>query len=122
MVDKEVTNRVPSPFDASGYPEDTCFHERRTGPDRREVAREAEAAKPSIEADHPERRRKERRRRVDPTTFEKQYSPEELDFMNAMQQFKVRTCKPFPTYGEVLQVALGLGYRKMEEAGPCPGS
>jgi hypothetical protein len=33
--------------------------------------------------------------------------------MNAMQQFKVQSCKSFPTHGEVLRVAIALGYRKM---------
>ena len=32
--------------------------------------------------------------------------------MNAIQQFKTRTGKSFPTYGEVLRIAAGLGYRK----------
>ena len=32
--------------------------------------------------------------------------------MNAMQRYKERTGKPFPTYGEVIRVAVGLGYRK----------
>ena len=34
--------------------------------------------------------------------------------MNAMQQFKVQSCKSFPTHGEVLRVAYALGYRKID--------
>lgn len=119
MPDNEETKKPGNSFDPSPFPEDTCFYERRTGLDRRH---EAEAAKDEKAEDRqpPERRRKDRRRRVDPTTFEKQYTPEELDFMNAMQRFKVRTGKPFPTYGEVLTVALGLGYRKAAEASSLP--
>ena len=38
---------------------------------------------------HPERRaKKDRRRRIDPTTFDKQYTDDEMEFMNAMQRFK----------------------------------
>jgi hypothetical protein len=31
--------------------------------------------------------------------------------MNAMQRFKEQTGKAFPTYGEVIRVAVSLGYR-----------
>jgi hypothetical protein len=31
--------------------------------------------------------------------------------MNAMQRFKERTGKAFPTHGEVIRVAVSLGYR-----------
>ena len=56
--------------------------------------------------------KKERRKRIDPTTFEKQYTDDEMEFMNAMQRFKVRTGKSFPTHAEVLDVVFALGYRK----------
>jgi hypothetical protein len=63
----------------------------------------------------PERRRKkERRRRIDPTTFEKQYTKDEMEFMNAMQRFKVQSGKSFPSFEEVLKVAFDLGYRKVD--------
>ena len=32
--------------------------------------------------------------------------------MNAMQEFKVRHAKAFPSHGDVLRVALALGYRR----------
>ena len=61
----------------------------------------------------PERReKKERRRRIDPTTFEKQYTDEEMEFMNAMQRFKELSGKTFPSHGDVLKVAIMLGYRR----------
>ena len=56
--------------------------------------------------------KKERRRRIDPTTFEKQYTDDEMEFMNAMQRFKELSGKTFPTYGDVLKVAVSLGYRR----------
>jgi hypothetical protein len=119
MNDQSETNAERPPFDPTAYPADTCFYERRTGPDRREAwdgrADPAPAAFPA-----PARRSKpERRRRVDPTTFDKQYAVEELEFMNAMQRFKVQACKPFPTYGEVLTVALEMGYRKQGGPSAC---
>ena len=94
-------------FDFSGYPEDTLFHDRRSGPagSIAKKASQAESRKP----------RPERRKRIDPTTFEKQYTPEELEFMSAMQQFKVQSGKTFPSHGEVLRVAEKLGYRKVDE-------
>jgi hypothetical protein len=107
MTDNEETPQAAPKFDFSAYPPDALFHERRTGGDRR-GAEDAAA--------FPERRqRKERRRRIDPTTFEKQYTEDELEFMNAMQAFKVRTGRVFPTHGEVLRVAVSLGYRKQVE-------
>ncbi len=110
MSDTVETNESSPVFDFEAYPPDTFFHERREGKDRRDKKALAATDKP------PQRRtRPERRRKIDPTTFEKQYSPDELEFMNAMQQFKTRTGKAFPTYGEVLQVALQLGYSRLAD-------
>jgi hypothetical protein len=100
-------------FDASPYSPDTLFHERRRGSDRRSAgAVRSDAASPPPRPVKERRQRKERRRRIDPTTFEKQYTDDELEFMNAMQRFKVQSCKSFPTHADVLRVALSLGYRK----------
>lgn len=113
MTNNELTPQEASKFDPSVYPPDALFHERRSRRDRRVT--QIEGA-PSSER-YPERRlRKERRRRVDPTTFDKQYTPAEIEFMNAMEYFRVQQAKPFPTYREVLEVARALGYRKV--AGP----
>src|SRR5262249_21154828 len=104
MIDAiEETPEKPPKFGFDAYPEDTFFHERRTGRARRDQAAPGlDAPKDALQ---PERRvRKERRRRVDPTTFEKQYTPDEMEFMTAMQHFKIQSGKSFPTYGEVLQV------------------
>jgi len=75
--------------------------ERRTGLDRR------------IES--------EKRRMVDPVTFEKEYNADEVAFMNAMDQYKRSNRRPFPTWSEVLEVLVSLGYRKVAEAAPLPG-
>jgi hypothetical protein len=113
--DKEETNSTPREFDFSAYPHNTLFHERRTVRDRRGRGQApAEPKPPAAPAAQSERRtKKERRRRIDPTTFEKQYTEEEMEFMNAMQRFKESSGKSFPTYGEVLKVAISLGYRRV---------
>lgn len=109
MSDFDETSPDPAKFDFSAFPDDTLFLDRRTLPERRD--RPKAVAKPP--AAPPERRaRKERRRRVDPTTFEKQYTEDEIQFMNAVQEFKNRSGKSFPSHGDILRVAAGLGYRK----------
>jgi hypothetical protein len=49
---------------------------------------------------------------VDPTTFERDYAPAELEFMQAMQEYKQWSGRKFPTWSEVLEVLQGLGYEK----------
>jgi hypothetical protein len=53
-----------------------------------------------------------RRRYVDPTTCERDYSVAELEFMQAMQEYKRTSGRMFPTWSEVLEVLRGLGYDK----------
>jgi len=54
-----------------------------------------------------------RRRFVDPTTCERDYSTAELEFMQAMQEYKQSSGRKFPTWSEVLEVLQGIGYRKL---------
>ncbi|MGC8642900.1 MAG: hypothetical protein ACP5XB_23840 [Isosphaeraceae bacterium] len=120
MNDDNNKTKPPLPeFDISTYPPDTLFHERRSSFDRRFGNRRKEQSEgegPSPPPVKRERRvHKERRRRVDPITFEKQYTEDELEFMNAMQRFKERSGKAFPSHGEVIRVAVSLGYRKRVE-------
>lgn len=53
-----------------------------------------------------------RRRLVDPTTCDRDYSDAELEFMEAMQRYKQRSGRMFPTWSEVLEVLKSLGYEK----------
>ena len=53
-----------------------------------------------------------RRRFVDPTTCERDYAAAEVEFMMAMQEYKKRSGRMFPTWSEVLEVLTGLGYEK----------
>ena len=117
MSDELETNADPKTFDFDAFPKDTLFYDRRTEKDRRAGAPRQKAIpateKPKrVEADGERRAKKERRKRIDPTTFEKQYTEDEMEFMTAMQRFKVRTGKSFPSHGEVLDVVFSLGYRK----------
>ena len=121
-ANEETPQDVPK-FDFDAFPPDTLFFDRRDRADRRhDDAHAAAESGPILVPDPtppPERRdRKPRRKRIDPTTFEKQYTDDELEFMNAMQRFKVQSGKAFPNHGEVLKVALALGYRRVIADGP----
>ena len=63
----------------------------------------------------------ERRRQIDPTTCERDYSIDEIEFMKAMDQYKRDNRRPFPTWSEVLEVLRALGYRKIAEPSQMPG-
>lgn len=54
-----------------------------------------------------------RRRFVDPTTCEREYTEAEMEFMMAMNEYKQRSGRMFPTWSEVLEVLQGLGYEKV---------
>lgn len=117
MQDQDETKPTVPTFDFDAFPQDTLFYERRTEFERRLTPPEPTSVvvvKPGPRPPAERRAKKERRRRIDPTTFEKQYTEDELEFMNAMQRFKVQTGKSFPSHGDVLRVAFSLGYRKIE--------
>ena len=61
------------------------------------------------------RRKKERRRHIDPTTCERDYSDPELEFMRAMDDYKRKSGRMFPTCSEVLEVVRDLGYVQLRE-------
>jgi hypothetical protein len=54
-----------------------------------------------------------RRRFVDPTTSEREYTEAEMEFMLAMNEYKRQSGRMFPTWSEVLEVLQSLGYEKM---------
>lgn len=64
----------------------------------------------------------ERRRQVDPTTCERDYRDDEIEFMKAMDQYKRDNRRPFPTWSEVLEVLAALGYRRVAEPTSLPGN
>jgi hypothetical protein len=59
-----------------------------------------------------DRRKVERRKLIDPTTCERDYSMDEIEFMRAMDEYKRKNGRMFPTWSEVLEVVRSLGYVK----------
>ena len=104
-----------------GLPE-VLITDRRAG-DRRGGDRRKQNVPVDVERRKGQDRRHqgERRRQVDPTTCERDYSDEEIIFMKAMDQYKRDNRRPFPTWSEVLEVLHSLGYRKVAEPTVLPG-
>jgi len=85
----------------------------RESRERRGAERRIEAVPVVAERRILERRTKvARRRQIDPTTCERDYTPEEVEFMSAMDEYKRRSGRMFPTCSEVLEVIKSLGYEK----------
>lgn len=61
-----------------------------------------------------------RRRFVDPTTCEREYSIAEMEFMKAMHAYKASSGRMFPTWSEVLEVLQALGYEKPARPAAAP--
>ncbi len=57
-----------------------------------------------------------RRRKIDPTTCERDYQPEEVEFMRALDAYKRASGRLFPTCSEVLEVVRSLGYTRAATA------
>jgi hypothetical protein len=105
----------------NGLPE-VLVTDRRAG-DRRNSDRRQQSVPVEVDRRKGEDRRHqgERRRQVDPTTCERDYTDEEIIFMKAMDQYKRDNRRPFPTWSEVLEVLQALGYRKVAEPTALPG-
>jgi hypothetical protein len=85
--------------------------DRRSQPDRRGEDRRKQEAVVAVERRQGERRAKvQRRRQIDPTTCEREYSPEEIEFMHALDAYKHASGRMFPTCSEILEVIRNLGY------------
>ncbi len=65
-----------------------------------------------------DRRKVTRRRNIDPTTCERDYSEAEIEFMKAMDDYKRSSGRMFPTCSEILEVVIKLGYRKVADHQP----
>jgi hypothetical protein len=85
-----------------------AIHDRRSVGDRR-----THGVPVAVERRGIERRVKvNRRRQIDPTTCERDYTSDEIEFMGAMDEYKRRSGRMFPTCSEVLEVIKSLGYAK----------
>jgi hypothetical protein len=88
--------------------------ERRHSTDRRTVNQPI-----AVERRKLQRREKvNRRRQIDPTTCERDYSLDEIEFMHALDRYKRTSGRMFPTCSEVLEVIRSLGYAKLNPAMP----
>jgi len=96
---------------SDGFPNDRRKRNIPVVADRRRAQNAAKARQAS-----------ERRRLIDPTTCERDYTDDETDFMKAMDRYKRDNRRPFPTWSEVLEVLWSLGYRKVAEPSDMPGA
>jgi len=107
-----ATKRKPS----AEAKESTRIMDTRSNTDRRESDRRHKEGPIEVERRSTKRRVKvSRRRQIDPTTCERDYSPEEVEFMSALDDYKRRSGRMFPTCSEVLEVFKALGYEKRSE-------
>ena len=81
--------------------------DRRAGKDRRQADQPV-----AVERRRDTRRKVQRRRQIDPTTCERDYSNDEVEFMQALDEYKRTSGRMFPTCSEVLEVIRALGYEK----------
>lgn len=111
--DEPVSSTAEARF-LDSLPEDVITIDRRRGTDRRKgeesCAGSEKAEKPKLER----RAKVARRRQIDPTTCERDYTDEEIEFMNAIDEYKRTSGRMFPTCSEVLEVLRNLGYQKVK--------
>ncbi len=82
---------------------------RRTTKERRTTDEPVKAERRKIER----REKVSRRRQIDPTTCERDYTGDEIEFMHALDAYKRSSGRMFPTCSEILEVIRGLGYGKL---------
>lgn len=99
---------------ASSAAEALVTVDRRAAGERRKKGERRQVDIPvAVERRKLERRTKvSRRRQIDPTTCERDYSLEEIEFMNALDDYKRSSGRMFPTCSEILEVFRKLGYVK----------
>ncbi len=101
---KRTTKKTAASDTEAGEANDPIVEvDRRIENDRRQAA--VPVAK--------ENRKVQRRRQIDPTTCERDYSNDEIEFMHAMDVYKRNNGRMFPTCSEILEVVRSIGYQKM---------
>lgn len=83
--------------------------------DRRGGAAVADRRKVEVPVPVERRAKVQRRRQIDPTTCEREYSDEEIEFMQAMDAYKRRSGRMFPTCSEILEVIREIGYVRLSK-------
>ena len=84
--------------------------DRRKTTERRGAERRKASVPVAVERRQGERRKVARRRQIDPTTCERDYTDDEIEFMQAMDAYKRASGRMFPTCSEILEVIRALGY------------
>ena len=122
-VTKALREKTPPPRRTMAVVEaETVLVDPRSGKERRNHTDRRQKNVPvAVERRTGERRAKvNRRRQIDPTTCERDYTPDEIEFMQAMDEYKRRNGRMFPTCSEILEVVRGLGYTKQSLAVGVP--
>jgi hypothetical protein len=88
--------------------------DRRRNPERRGGSNSPAPQRAPLER----RAKVNRRRQIDPTTCERDYTLEEIEFMRALDDYKRANGRMFPTCSEVLEVIHTLGYEKRSTPAP----
>jgi hypothetical protein len=93
----------------------------RRSDDRRKDDRRKESVPVEVERRvGPRREKVSRRRQIDPTTCERDYTDAEVEFMNALDVYKRKNGRMFPTCSEILEVIRDLGYVKSQVVPAMP--
>jgi len=97
----------------SGKPTNYTGPERRTGMDRRNIAERRTGGDRRIQAE----RRHALRRQEDQESFQKRIEEgeltlDEIEFVRAVDRYKRKFNRPFPTWSEILAIVKELGYTK----------
>lgn len=93
---------------------------RRTSEDRREGSdRRQQDVTVACDRRAADRRKAPRRRQIDPTTCERDYTNDEIEFMHALDAYKRANGRMFPTCSEILEVIRHLGYVKVVNETPA---
>ena len=86
--------------------------ERKASDTLLEITSPKEKSQEELQSKQERRPKIQRRRQIDPTTCERDYTPEEIEFMNALNEYKHNSGRMFPTCSEILEVFCSLGYTK----------
>ena len=97
--------------------QDVITLNRRGQTDRRETEQDQRQLDQGVTLERraADRRKAERRRQIDPTTCERDYSQQEIEFMRAMDDYKRASGRMFPTCSEILEVLRDLGYARIDQ-------
>ena len=114
---KETTEEVTKPKAKAAKTTAAKTTAAKTTAAKTTAAKTAVAETPETETLAPpnqEKRKVQRRRQIDPTTCERDYTDDEIEFMHALDEYKRANGRMFPTCSEILEVVRKLGYERSE--------